>query len=321
MNISLIEELFISALVALVTMLAVNMFRYSYTNYCQRQRVIVRLARLARIGDFGTPGDEMVSIWQLPAVYWLKTKSGKKFTDKAIKAKLKMSALDAAGKMFLLLFTAIAVGILILHSFLSAIILAFCIYFIHIMWLQKRIKNYQRRFVDQLAPTLILIANSLSSGSSLNQALEYAARESRPPIKDELLNIVEQLGVGVSLDQALEKLYQEMTVPELETVISALIIQRRVGGNLAKLLKRTSELLREKNNLKNELLVQTAQSRFSGKIIGLMPVVVVGFLLMADREFIAPLFTTGLGMAILSLSTVAELMGFLLIRRILDISF
>jgi len=321
MSAGLSAELFISAVTALATFFAINMVKHSSEIYLRQQRVETRLRRLAQVGDLKETGDKPVNIWQLPAAYWLETKSGKSFGDKVVKAKLKATALESASKMFLIIFAAAAGALFILDSFLSAIILIFSIYFFNMARLRRRATDYQNRFVGQLPATLVLIANSLSSGSSLPQALDYAARESRPPIKNELLKIVEQLGVGVNLNQALEKLYQDIPVPELETIISALIIQRRVGGNLAKLLKRTSELLREKNELKNELMVQTAQSRFSGKVIGLMPVVVIIFLLIADREFITPLFTTSLGIVILSLSSVAELLGFLLIRRILDVSF
>ena len=321
MNISLLEESIISIFAALATYFVINTVKLLSGRYRRRQIINARLARLTQMSYTGFNSNELINIWQLPVAYWLKTKSGKSFRDKVIKARLKSSPLDIAGKMFLLSLVAILIGLLILNSFLSAVVLVFGLYFANIMWLRTRISTYQRNFTGQLPSTLMLIANSLSSGSSLTQAFQYGARESRPPIKNELSKVVEQLSIGVNLDKALEKLYQDIKVPELETIISALIIQRRAGGNLAKLLKRTSELLREKNDLKNELMVQTAQSRFSGKIIGLMPVVVIGFLTIVDREFIAPLFTTSLGMLILLLSSAAELVGFLLIRRILDISF
>lgn len=289
-------------------------------NYLVKQRLAARLANFAQI-DPPLETVEVVKAWQTPINNWLKTRSGSRFGQLVTQARLRVSPLAAASNTALVMLTVLVFGMPILGSIVSTIILTAGVYFIVVIWLRQKKMRYEQRFIDQLPQALDLIANALRSSSSLVQAIEHAVRESEPPIKNELLKVVEHLGVGMNLDQALDKLYQELPVPEMEFLISAIIIQRRIGSNLAKLLTKASELLREKIELKNELMVQTAQARLSGRVIGLMPVVVVGFLMLADPGFIAPLFTTSLGVIFLVFAGLAELVGFLLIRKVLDVEF
>lgn len=310
----------IAALTGVFTFVAIHLIADVSIKYFARQRLAARLAKVVQSKQI-SDDEESPKGWQMPISHWLNTGSGNKFSLLVTQARLDVKPLTAASNLALIMFLSLTVGLFITGSLVSSIILAAGIYFIAVVWLRQRRVKYEQRFVDQLPQALDLMANALSSSSSLVQSIEHAVRESRPPIKNELLMVVEHLGVGMNLDQALDQLYQRLPVPEMEILISALIIQRRVGGNLSKLLARTSELLREKIELKNELMVQTAQSRMSGKVIGLMPLVVVGFLMLIDREFIAPLFTTSLGLVILTFAGLAELAGFLLIRKVLDIEF
>ncbi len=292
-----------------------------YFEYISKQLVVDRLRNYSRQLDAAAEV-EKVNNWQIPINNWLKSKkSGQKFSNTISLARLNSSPLAVASNLFLVMAAAFLFGIFFLGSILPAIILSVGIYFIVTVWLRQKKIKYEQRFVEQLPQALSLMANALSSSASLVQAIEHVVRESDPPIKNELLRVIENLGVGMNLDQALEELHKQMPVTELEIAISAIMIQRRVGGNLAKLLARTSEILKEKITLKGELMVETAQARMSGKVIGLMPIIVIGFLMLIDRSFITPLFTHPTGLALLGFAAIAEIAGFLLIRRILDIEF
>lgn len=310
----------ISLMIAVIVYLTSKVIYGIVTAYLSRQQILTRLAILARLPDTQS-SPESVRSWQVPVVNWIKTDSGQRFSELVQQARLNASPLTVASNLVMVMILALLLGWLLLGSIISSLILSAGIYVVANVWLKQKKTKYEERFVEQLPQALSLMSSALSSSASITQAIEHVVRETDPPIKNELLKVIENIGVGMNLDQALDQLHEQLPVTELEIAISAIVIQRRVGGNLVKLLARTSEILKEKIELKKELMVETAQSRLSGKVIGLMPIFVIGFLLIADRNFILPLFTHPLGMIFLSFAVIAEIVGFLLIRRILDIEF
>ncbi|MCL5291158.1 MAG: type II secretion system F family protein [Actinobacteria bacterium] len=188
-------------------------------------------------------------------------------------------------------------------------------------WLKRKEAEKKKRLQDQLPNALGLIGNALSSGASLVQALEHGVRESWPPISEELRSVVAEVGVGVGLDDALNGLNERLSITELESIIAALTIQRRAGGNLSELLMNANEMLKERVRVKGQLMAETAQARFSGKVVGLLPVIIIGIIFLIDPNYLAPLFETTSGLFLLGLAAIAELSGFAIINRLLKIDF
>lgn len=135
-----------------------------------------------------------------------------------------------------------------------------------------------RAFDSQLSDTLNLWVNALRSGYSVLQAMEAIATELPPPVSVEFERVVQEVRLGLSVAQALDNMYRRVPSEDLDLVITAVNIQREVGGNLAEVLDNISFTIRERVRIKGEIRTLTAQGRISGTIISLLPVV-LGFIL------------------------------------------
>lgn len=213
------------------------------------------------------------------------------------------------------------VGWLTLGSMVSGLALGGCTTICIRAYYTRKVSLVRRALLRQLPEALRLTSNALSAGASLTQALVHAVRESEPPISNELALVVNQIEVGVGFDDALGYLNDRLRLVELESITAALAIQRRSGGNLSELLCNFAELLKERFQLKGQLMADTAQARFSGKIVGLLPGIVLAFVFIIDPAYLTPLFRSPAGLILLGLALAAEVAGFVIVNRILTVDF
>ncbi|HWO94359.1 MAG TPA: type II secretion system F family protein [Dehalococcoidia bacterium] len=171
----------------------------------------------------------------------------------------------------------------------------------------------------QLVDAFTLIAGAMRSGSNLTQALEATMRELPEPAREEFLHTLEELQVGATVEEAFGNLGERVQSPDLDLVITAIVIQRQVGGNLAGILETTADTMRQRQRIRGEIKSLTAQGRLSGLIIGLLPVAVFLMLTFINPEYMEPLTTTNTGRLVLGLGVGLEAMGFFVIRRIVSI--
>ena len=185
---------------------------------------------------------------------------------------------------------------------------------------------YYRRFDEQLADTLMLMANGLRAGFSFLQALEMVSRETRPPIADEFGRVTQEIAVGVPVQEALLNLSQRVPSMDLNLMVTAVIIQREVGGGLAEVLEIIAAVIRERMRIKREIRVLTTQGRMTGAILGMLPIA-LGFAIhftnkLADPlspSFIQPLFETAFGRNLLYVGLALQAIGFMIIMKIVAI--
>ena len=193
-------------------------------------------------------------------------------------------------------------------------------------WLNRRKSSRLSSFNKQLPDTITLIANALRAGSSFLQAVELVVRESRPPISTEFGRVIREVNLGLSFEVALENMVRRVRSDDLELMATAISIQHTVGGNLAEILDSIAFTIRERVRIQGEIRTLTAQQRLSGYVVGFLPIGLAGFLFIAAPNFMAPMFDSrvsliGLpgGVIILALGGFAMFMGFMFIRRIVDI--
>jgi tight adherence protein B len=193
-------------------------------------------------------------------------------------------------------------------------------------WLNRRKGGRLNAFNKQLPDTITLIANALRAGSSFLQAIELVVRESRPPISTEFSRVIREVNLGLPFDQALENMVRRVRSDDLELMATAISIQHQVGGNLAEILDSISYTIRERIRIKGEIRTLTAQQRLSGYVVGFLPIGLAGFLFIAAPGFMDPMFAKppeilGLpaGVIILLFGGFMMFIGFMLIRRIVDI--
>jgi len=179
----------------------------------------------------------------------------------------------------------------------------------------RRIKHIDNQLVD----ALILISNSLKSGYSFLQGLELVAEEAPKPICDEFSRVLKETNLGMNLDDALDNMTERVPSEDLDLVITAVKIQRQIGGNLSEVLDRIVHTIRERIRIKGEISTLTAQGKLQGIILTLLPPgIAVGIYGMAP-DFMSPLFTTTIGKMMIGVAFILQLIGAFFIRKIVDI--
>ena len=193
-------------------------------------------------------------------------------------------------------------------------------------WLARRKAGRLNAFNKALPDTITLIANALRAGSSFLQAIELVVRESRPPISTEFGRVIREVNLGLPFEQAMENMVRRVKSDDLELMATAISIQHTVGGNLAEILDSIAFTIRERVRIKGEIRTLTAQQRLSGYVVGFLPIGLAGFLFVAAPHFMDPMFQKPpealglpLGMIILFFGGFMMFIGFMLIRRIVDI--
>jgi tight adherence protein B len=163
------------------------------------------------------------------------------------------------------------------------------------------IKESRRKaaFAEQLPEMLQLVAGSLSAGYSLPQAFDTAAREGTPPMSTELNRALVQARLGLPLEDALEAVADRMLSKDFSWVVMAIRIQRDVGGNLAEVLTTVAETLRERERLRRQVNVLSAEGKLSAYILFALPIIMALYMLVVRPAYIRVLWTTSLGLAML----------------------
>jgi tight adherence protein B len=193
-------------------------------------------------------------------------------------------------------------------------------------WLNRRKAGRLGAFNRQLPDTITLIANALRAGSSFLQAIELVVRESQAPISTEFGRVIREVNLGLPFDQALENMVRRVRSDDLELMATAISIQHQVGGNLAEILDSIAFTIRERVRIEGEIRTLTAQQRLSGYVVGFLPIGLAAFLFIGAPGFMDPMFDNppgilGLpaGVIILFLGGFMMFLGFMAIRRIVDI--
>ncbi|NLJ24054.1 MAG: secretion system protein [Firmicutes bacterium] len=171
----------------------------------------------------------------------------------------------------------------------------------------------------QIADSLILMANSLRAGHSFLQSMEMVAREMPPPISREFSRALQEMNLGIPVETALAAMGQRAGNEDLELMITAVLIQRQVGGNLAEILDTIAETIRERVRIQGEIKTLTAQGRISGVIVCLLPLAIGGFIAVINPGYLDTLFTHPLGKTMIGIGVMGQLLGIFAIRKIIQI--
>lgn len=180
---------------------------------------------------------------------------------------------------------------------------------------KKRVK----KVLSQLIDALTLISNSLRSGYSFPQGIDLVTREMAAPIAEEFHQVLAEMNLGSGAEEALEHLTRRVPSYDLDLVATAMLIQRQVGGNLAEVLENIAHTIRERIRILGEIHARTSQARMSGYVIGLMPFFLMGAISVFNPGYLTELFTSPLGTLMLGLALTMEVIGFLVMKRIVNI--
>jgi tight adherence protein B len=186
-------------------------------------------------------------------------------------------------------------------------------------WLKRRIGQRQRKLESQLIELLQMLASGLRAGFGLMQAVEAAADQLTPPISVELRRFMRDTAMGASVEAALGNLNERIGSSDWDIVITAILIQRTVGGNLSEILDNVANTMRERERIKNEIRTLTSQQRMTGYVIGGIPIGLGAIFSVMNWEFMSLMFTESMGRMMLGAGAVLWVIGFMIIRKIVDI--
>ena len=176
-----------------------------------------------------------------------------------------------------------------------------------------------RRFEAQLADALQQMANALKAGLAFQQAVEQVARDSRPPLSQELGLYLKEVKLGVPADAALSAMAARVGSEDLELLAASTNLARQMGGNLAGMFETIAGTVRERFRLEGRIRALTSQGKLQGIIVAALPLLVAAFLDWYRPDLLQPLFDTGYGYALVSAIVLLQASGFVLIRRIVAI--
>ena len=202
---------------------------------------------------------------------------------------------------------------------IAALVLAVVGYNLPKFYLNRRRNQRIAKLNSQLPEALTIISNALKAGFGLLQALHNASDQLDHPISTELGRTIHEMNIGSSAEESLIALSERSGSYDLDIVITAILVQRSVGGNLGEILDTVAETMRERIRIRGEIKTLTSQQKLTGIVIGFLPIGIGVLFQIMSHGYINPLFTTTMGKVMIGTACVLEVIGVMVIQRILDI--
>lgn len=226
-------------------------------------------------------------------------------------------------KLYMANLAAVAMGAVLTWAATESVLLTLAVaavLFIAPQWAWRVLRRRRlERIEAQLPDALLMIAGGLRAGVGFGVALQNYVQLAQPPLSQELELMLREQRLGVSLDDSLGHLQRRVPTPTMALVVSAVRIANETGGGLAETLERTSHTLRSKLQIEGKIAALTSQGKLQALIVGLLPVLLIYVLHGLEPAAMAMLWTTPVGWATLALIAFLEIVGLLLIRRIVSI--
>lgn len=248
----------------------------------------------------------------------------KVFVPEKLREMLRLSGLDIRVDdfVFLWVFMVLVPGSLVfvlLGKAVLAVLLAalMTVFPIFLLWF---LANRQKKiFENQLGDALTIISNALRAGHSLPQSLLSVTETLPDPINREFLQASREIRLGSTVVEALGGVSERMASKDLGLLITAIEVQQRVGGNLSEIMDTISKTIRDRMNLKRTVGSMTAQGKTSGLVVGLLPLILIVVVNIMSPGYIDPLFESSIGKIILGAGAVMEVVGYLIIFKMVNV--
>lgn len=221
-------------------------------------------------------------------------------------------SLVSAGVLFVLLFS-------LSKKWYIALLGIFLGYKIPDIYIESLKKKRMKKLNSQLPEALSIISNGLRAGFSFTQAMNVAANEMDTPIRDEFLRVIRDNAIGKTMDEALLTFSDRTDDDDIDMLITALIIQRKVGGNLAEILDTIGETIRDRMRIRGEVRTLTAQGRLSALVISILPFGVALFIFIMNPSYILELFKSTFGIFMVVGALIAQISGIFIIMKMANI--
>jgi tight adherence protein B len=244
---------------------------------------------------------------------------GKGISENLLQADLKLTVTEYVFVLVGATFLGGLIGYAISGQPISAFVAGVIGFFGPGVFVSWRRAKRRRDFANQLVDALTQVSGSLRAGYSLIQSLDTVAKQLPPPAGDEFLRVVREVQLGQPMSVALDHMVERIKSDDFVMVVASININRQIGGNLAEILETAAETIRERVRIKREIDVVTAQQRISGYVLTFLPIALGAILMIINPTYQMRLFTPGPTLCIPLGAGLSMVVGFFIMRRIVDI--
>lgn len=204
-------------------------------------------------------------------------------------------------------------------SLALGLVLAPLFAYLPLLYLRMRRQKLQRALIAQLPDMLTLMVGALRAGYGLTQTLDMLVKRLTPPVSTELARVMRAVSLGLPVQQALRDMADRLDIDDVDLMVTAISVQYEMGGNLAQTLDIISETIRDRIQMLREIQVLTAEQRFTGYVLGLLPMFVAFILFMLNPEYMGRLFEPGWIRIVPVVALLMQVLGFIVVSRIVKI--
>ena len=253
-----------------------------------------------------------------------KPKESKPLTERFMDVLRSGGGIPLLGTEFLILlglsaFLSAAIVFIVTKKLFAGALVAVVVVAAEWVFVLLKISRREAAFTNQLGDCLMMVANAMRAGFSFLQAMDLIAKEMEPPISDEFKHVMRDINLGTSIERALDDMDQRVGSPDFSLVVTAVLIQQQVGGDLAHILDTISDTIQDRVRMRREIHTLTSQGRISGYVLGVLPFALGAFISVINPGYIEPLFTERLGQIAIGIAVVMVIIGFIIIQRIVNI--
>ena len=241
-----------------------------------------------------------------------------------LQMKLQQAAVNmtVGGFLTMTVGVAVAFGLVVMvvtRNPIFAVLFAFFGAWLPYLWLKRRRARRLGAFEAGLPEAIDLLGRAIRAGHPLSSGLKMVADETQEPIAGEFQRTFEEHRFGVPFDDVIQDLADRVDIVDVRILVTAILIQREVGGNLAEVLDNLASVIRARFTIRRQLRVYTAQGRMSGYVLAALPIVVGTIIYLLNPEYGSLMFTRAMGRFFLGMAAVMQIIGYLWIRKIINI--
>lgn len=216
-------------------------------------------------------------------------------------------------------FALFSFGIMLQRGTAIAVVFSFVGAALPFLFLKMRKDNRNIKFTEQFPGALDMMSRSLKAGHSLSGAIQMIGMEMSDPIGGLFKQAYEEQSLGLSMHDAMERMLERMNSVDLRLFVASLAIYREVGGNLSEMLENLAQTIRERLKIRRQVRVYTAQGRLTGYILAALPVSMAVILYFIAQDYIMELVSIRQGKILIAIAIGAQIIGFLIIKRLINI--
>lgn len=200
-------------------------------------------------------------------------------------------------------------------------VIALGIAFGPMLFVSQKKKKRKAKLEGQLVEAISVMGNALKAGHSFQAAMNNIATDMEAPISEEFERVFKETQRGMTMEESMNRMVERTGSDDLDMLCTAIIIQRKVGGNLAEVLEKISETIQSRIGLRMEIKTRTASGRLSGYIVGALPFLLLGVMSVLNPDYTSGLFETDIGHIMLAIGIVLECVGFVVIKKVVSIKY